>query len=118
MDKLNLMLLYGRVKLLEDPETELNNVTAIALPYGNKGYKVCFVKFNYIGPDSILNLTPYVGQRHLSMTQIVKCRGKWCSAASNRRIYILRDVTRRIGILTNEQELTANFNDAAKIEIT
>lgn len=81
-----------------DPKTEIKHVTAIAVPYGIRNYKVCFVRYKHIDRSAgfpVLFMDVFTGQRQLSMTQLIYRNDRWCSAVDHRVVYLLPDVTTR-----------------------
>lgn len=94
-----LSIYYGSTIPLTDPEQQLKDITAITVPFGLHGNKVCFVKYRGIvdlGHEQILMLDVLSGRRQMSMCQIVCNKGKWINTVNRGAVYILPDVTRRM----------------------
>jgi len=114
-----LSIYYGTVIPLTDPRTQLNTITAIAIPHGIASNKVCFVKFRGIqelSKDKVLLLKVYTGKRHMNMSQIIYHKGKWTNAVNGGAVYILPDVTRRMRYIM-DLDLKLKYSDVHQTKV-
>lgn len=108
MDSVDILsIYYGSVIPLTDPQTQLAQITAIAIPHGLHSNKVCFVKFRGIkelNNDMVLLLDVYAGKRQMNMLQIICHNGRWMNTVNNGNVYILPNVTERMHLAIQNEK--------------